>query len=232
MARPDPDRGSSRPRKEEAVPYTKSQTKKLVRVSSRAKETVKSRRDAGEVIAANSPNSPILQANGDVKQAASNLITANDDLDAQGLKVKALESELAAERGGLANLIVDWDASYDVFVSTARLYCTTDEDAKALGLAAVGLASYALAMPISVGVVWDALSRLLRIRVTRAPGLRSVRLEISPDPITATSFAEIPGDGALAALPGYLPGTYWVRAASLRARERSEFTAPVSVVVT
>jgi hypothetical protein len=213
------------------MPYIKSQTKKRVRVSAGAKESIKTRRDAGGVVATNAPNSPILQQNADVKQTADELIAVSKDLDARDIKVKALENELAAERGALANLTVDWDAQYDVFVYTARKYCKTDEDAEALGLSAVGQAVYALAMPTSVSAAWDIMSKLLRIHVTRAKGLRSVRLEISPDPITATSFQEIEGDGANAALSGFLPGTYWIRAASVRARERSEFTTPVSVIV-
>jgi hypothetical protein len=213
------------------MPYIKSQAKKRVRVSAGAKDSVKTRRDAGGVIGTNAPSSPILQQNPDVKQSADDLVAANASLTAKDIQVKALESELSTERGALVNLTVDWDAHYDVFVSTARKYCKTDEDAKGLGLAAVGQAIYALAMPIGVSAIWDVKSSLLRVRVVRAPGLRAVRLEISPDPITATSFKEIAGDGATAALAGFLPGTYWIRAASVRSRERSEFTTPVSVIV-
>ena len=186
------------------MPSAKAQTKTKVRVSASAKDTITTRTDTGKVIGTNAPNSTILQQNGDVKQAQANLVATNDKLDAKDKKVKALEIQLATEKGALLNLIVDWDGFYDVFVSTARLYCLTDEDAKGLGLPAAGVPTYALATPLAVTARWDVKTGLIRIHVKRAPGLRSVRIEISPDPMTATSFKELEGDGATAALAGPL----------------------------
>lgn len=213
------------------MPSKKSQTKKLVRVAATAKGTVKERLDAGGVIETNAPNSPIYQQNPDVKQAHVNLVGVNTKLGDKDAKVKALATDLGKERGARANLTVDWDGKYDVYVSTARIYCLTDEDAKGLGLDAAGTAIHALAMPLAVTARWDAKNALFRIRVKRPAGLRTVRIEISPDPVTPTSWKALEGDGATAALSGYAPGTYWVRAAMVRAREQSEFTVPVSVVV-
>jgi len=215
------------------MPKAQPQKKRMVRVASRAvKETVTTRTDAGKVINTNAPNSPILTGNADVKAAEGNLVAANTKLDDKYKLVKALEVELATERGALLNLTVDWDSSYDVYVSTARLYCVTDQDAKSLGLPAAGPATYPLAPPLSVTVVFDTKLSLLRIRVERPAGLKAVRLEISPDPMTATSFKALDGEGATAKLSGYPPGTYWVRAAMIRSRQLSTYTTPVSVVVT
>jgi hypothetical protein len=211
--------------------HKKSQQKKTVRVSAGAKKNIQTRRDAGAVINTNAPNSPILQQHQDLKQAQANLTACNDKLASKDVEVNAIENQLTTERSALTDLAVDWDSLYDVYVSTARLYCLTEQDAAALGLAAIGLTIYALAMPLGVTVKWDAKAALIRIHVHRAPGLRSVRIQISPDPITATSWKELPGDGATAALSGYAPGTYWVRAASSRAREISDWTTPVAVIV-
>jgi hypothetical protein len=211
--------------------HKKSQAKKLVRVGAAAKGSVKKRVDAGAVIGANAPTSAILTANTDVQAAANALIAVNTKLDAQDTKVKSLDLELVTERGSLANLTVDWDSAYDVFVAVGRKYCVTAQDATSLGLAAVGAAVYVLAMPLAVLVKYDVVKELIRIHVKRAPGLRAVRIQISPDPITATSFVDLLGDGATAALAGYAPGTWWVRAASIRARECSDWTTPVSVIV-
>jgi hypothetical protein len=211
--------------------HKKSQKKKMVRVSAGAKKNVKTRRVAGSVITANAPTSPILQANQDVKTAQANLAAASAKLDTQDGQVGALENELTTARATLANTVVDWDSFYDVFVTVARLYCKTAEDATSLGLAAVGLTIHALAVPLGVTVKWDPKTGLIRIHVHRAPGLRSVRLQISPDPVTAASWKDLPGDGATAALSGYAPGTWWVRAASAKAREVSDWTTPVSVIV-
>jgi hypothetical protein len=211
--------------------HRKSQAKKRVRVAADAKESLKKRVDAGAVIAANAPSSALLTGNNEVQVAANNLIAVNTKLDAKDTKVKALELELGTERSALANLTVDWDAAYDVFVAVGRKFCLTAEDARSLGLAAVGLAAHVLAMPLAVLVKYDVVKELIRIHVKRAPGLRSLRIQISPDPITATSWVDLEGDGAMAALADYAPGTWWVRAAHIRARERSDFTMPVSVIV-
>jgi hypothetical protein len=80
--------------------------------------------------------------------------------------------------------------------------------------------------------VFDAKLGLLRIRAKRPAGLTAVRLEISPEPMTATSFKALDGEGATAKLSGYPPGTYWVRAAMIRSRQLSAYTIPISVVVT
>ena len=215
------------------MPKAQAQTKKTVRVPMGAvKDSVTRRTDAGKVIATNAPNSAIYTANADVKTTQGNLVGVNTKLDDKYKLVKSLEAELATERGALLDLTVDWDSSYDVFVSTARLYCVTDQDAKSLGLPAAGPATYPLAPPLSVTVVFDTKLSLLRIRVERPAGLKAVRLEISPDPMTATSFKALDGEGATAKLSGYPPGTYWVRAAMIRSRQLSTYTTPVSVVVT
>jgi hypothetical protein len=210
----------------------KAQTKKTVRVTTGVvKDTVATRTDAGKVIDTNAPNSAIFTAHADVKTAEGNFVLANTKLDDKYKLVKGLEMELATERGALLDLTVDWDSFYDVYVSTARLYCLTDQDAKSLGLPAAGAASYALAPPLSVTAAFDVKLGLLRIHVKRPTGLKSVRLEISPDPMTATSFKALDGEGATAKLSGYPPGTYWVRAAMIRSRQLSAYTIPVSVIV-
>jgi hypothetical protein len=214
------------------MPKAQAQTKKMVRVpTGTVKDTVTTRTDAGNVIATNAPNSAILTANADVKTTEGNLVAANTRLDDKYKQVKALELELATERGALLNLTVDWDSVYDVYVSTARLYCLTDQDAKSLGLPAAGLTTYQLAPPISVTATFDAKLGVLRIHVKRPAGLKAVRLEISPEPMTATSFKALDGEGATAKLSGYPPGIYWVRAAMIRSRQLSAYTTPVSVVV-
>ena len=126
----------------------------------------------------------IFTANADVKTAEGNVVAANTKLDDKYKLVKSLEAELATERGALLDLTVDWDSFYDVYVSTARLYCLTDQDAKGLGLPAAGLATYVLAPPISVTAVFDTKLSLLRIRVKRPAGLTAayelVRLGVRP----------------------------------------------------
>ena len=48
----------------------------------------------------------------------------------------------------------------------------------------------------SITLKQDFKKHLLRIKVKRAPGMRTTVVQVSRDPITATSWEELPGDGA------------------------------------
>jgi hypothetical protein len=71
----------------------------------------------------------------------------------------------------------------------------------------------------------------IRIHVERAPGMDVVSVEITTDPSNPASWKELPGHGAVQFLKDPAPGTYWARAASRTAQEKSDFTTPVSVIV-
>jgi hypothetical protein len=51
---------------------------------------------------------------------------------------------------------------------------------------------------------------------------------VSVDQIT---WRELDGDGAIRTIPDPAAGTLWVRALSQNAREKSDYTTPVSVTV-
>jgi hypothetical protein len=61
--------------------------------------------------------------------------------------------------------------------------------------------------------------------------MRAHLTQVSADPITATSWKDLEGDGAVHYPPNPTPGTLWVRAASKRARTVSDFTVPVCIIV-
>src|SRR5215203_727482 len=78
---------------------------------------------------------------------------------------------------------------------------------------------------------FDAVKGRVQIHVNKAPGMQACVVEVSPDPAGASSWQRLPGFGAVHKLSGYAPGTYWVRAASARANQISDFAGPVSVIV-
>lgn len=105
------------------------------------------------------------------------------------------------------------------------------EDITGLGMAVLGRETYTLAAPVEVNARFDITTGLIHIHVKKAPGMRNCLVEISSDPADPRSWLRLPGIGAIHTLRGYAPGTYWVRAASVRASDQSEFTTPVPVTV-
>jgi hypothetical protein len=57
------------------------------------------------------------------------------------------------------------------------------------------------------------------------------RALVAPDPIGPATYVELPGHGRVQRVAGYAPGTYWVRACTVRATARSAWVGPISVIV-
>ena len=65
--------------------------------------------------------------------------------------------------------------------------------------------------------------------VTVAPYSR--QLGTSPTPADAASYTRVKGNGLRRKITGLAPGTYGLRACSVRADEESDFTPVITVVV-
>lgn len=72
----------------------------------------------------------------------------------------------------------------------------------------------------------------LRVRVHRAPGMRTVTVQLSLSSGTPESWSELDGSGAVHIVQSPAKGTWWARAQSRTAKGKSDFTSPVSVIVT
>ncbi len=70
-----------------------------------------------------------------------------------------------------------------------------------------------------------------RVHVKWAVGPERCAIEISPEPVGDATWAQVEGNGCRRALAGYAPGTYWVRAASVRSTGKSAWCGPVAVIV-
>jgi hypothetical protein len=191
-----------------------------------------SRIDRGVKVGSLAPQSPLYTKSADVKSAVD--ITTADTAALKAAVDNASTAEATAKKAttALALAMGTWDGSYAVLVATAQKYCASDNDGTSLGLEVRGTPTHnPLAMPIAVTLRQDFKKNLLRVHVQRAPGMDSVDIEISPDPITPTSWKLLDGNGARRAitLPG--KGTWWVRAASRTASATSDYTTPVSIIL-
>jgi hypothetical protein len=210
-----------------------SQRSKRMRVNVEADKTsIQSRGDRANLTTTVAPASLIYKTHAQLQESGLALGAAGVELTAANAALKAAKSALATARGVLGTKVLDFDAAYDVYVAHAEKFCTTPEDVTGLGLDVLDRGSYALAAPLEVLARFDVVTGLIHIHVKKAPGMRSCVVEISSNPADPTSWQRLPGVGAIHTLRGYAPGMYWVRAASVRAKDQSDFTARVAVIVT
>jgi hypothetical protein len=67
---------------------------------------------------------------------------------------------------------------------------------------------------------------------TAVPGIRTYAVEISPEPMTPTSFVVAEGKGKTRTFKGYASGTrWWVHFASTRGQARSAWSPAVSILI-
>lgn len=196
------------------------------------KTNEQTRYDRGVKVEAQAPGSPLYQQHPDLKTAADEVIKDTAALKAAMDSSSAAEAAGAAARTALSNAILKWDGSYSVFAKLGEKYATTPNDAASVGAQARGKTINPLAMPISVELTYNRLLDAIRVRVERAPGMRMLTVQLSPDPITPTSWFELDGSGAVHLYPHPAKGTWWARVQSRTAKARSDFTVPVSVIVT
>lgn len=141
------------------------------------------------------------------------------------------EATVKTARTTLGNAIVKWDGAYDVFVNTGEKYAVTPNDVTSMGGEPLGKTINALVMPISVDATWNPKTNIVRMHVHRAPGMDVVTVQVSPEPLTATSWYELDGNEAIHVIPNPPKGTLWIRAQSRTTRAKSDFTTPVVVTV-
>jgi hypothetical protein len=173
----------------------------------------------------------LLGPDADLKAAADELVVDNGTLKVAMDAHTNAAAELAIARTTLLATVGTWDSAYGVYVSAGEKYALVPNDAHALGCAALGRTLHPLAVPLGVDLGYDAKKDLLRAHVHRAPGMHLAEVQVSPDPVTATSWALLPGGGAVPVVASPVKGTWWARARSVTARAKSDFTTAVSVIV-
>jgi hypothetical protein len=195
------------------------------------KESIRSRIDRAGVMRTQSATSTFAQNHPPVKDACNAVVAAGKDLDDAEAACKAAEAELVRARSVRDAKVDAFDAAHAVCVAVTEQFATTPEDIQSIGLGVFDRASHVLAPPLAIEVRFDAAKESIRIYVKHAPGMTACAIEVSTDPIGPSTWKKLDGHGARRVLTGYAPGTYWFRAASVRANAQSAFTSPVSVIV-
>lgn len=166
-----------------------------------------------------------------VKSAVDAVVSITADLKAILDAHSTARATLTKARTALDLALGAWDGAWNTLCSTGEQVCATADEANSLALPVLKKAQNQLEKPLGVEFTWVMKKDLARIRVVRAPGMNVVVVQYSPDPITATSWIELDGCGAVHLLPPLPPGTYWAQAASKRAHAKSGWTVPVSLII-
>jgi hypothetical protein len=194
-------------------------------------QSATTRLERGAKVKAQGTASPLYQQP-DIKTGVDNVAADSATLKTLVDNFSAAKAALKKAGTALATGLRNWDRSYKFLVAAGEKQCTTADEGTSLGLSVRGTKKNALAMPLAVDVTQDLKKKLVRIHVTRAPGMRAVVVQTSTDPSNPASWQELVGHGAVHTIPNPPPGTLHVRAASKTARAQSDFTTPVSIVVT
>ena len=168
----------------------------------------------------------------EVMNACNAVIKASDDYATAQADAVAADAAAATARSVRDDKQATFDAENAICITTVERHAKSPADIQGL--------SYTLLIPNKNGLLpmlgmtgkYDRATGLIELFVQHPAGITRCLLQGSPDPITPTSFQRIPGDGLRRKLAGYPPGTHWFRAANVRARGETEFTTPISVVVT
>jgi hypothetical protein len=195
------------------------------------KVSAATRYDRGITVTNQAPQSALYLQHTDLKASADEVMKDTIALKTAMDAYTAAEGAYKTARTALGNAIVTWDGGYDVFIRLGEKYAATPNDAHAVGATPRTRQNYPLEMPLGVDLTYNAKKNYLRVHVHRAHGTRVVLVQLSPDPVTASSWVELDGSGAVHVVPNPAKGTWWARAASKSAKAKSDFTTPVSVIV-
>ena len=185
----------------------------------------------GVKVTAQGPKSA-LYALSDMKGAVDTLVA--DTTVAQTALTTYTEAHAAFLKAGssLGLALGVWDGSFDVTVALAEKHCVTGDDGTSLGLPVqAARVKNPLVAPLGIKLTANTKKEELTIPVLKAPGLAMAITQMSPDPVTATSWTEMNGYGLVHRIPMPAPGRYWFQAAHKRAQGTSNFTAAVSILI-
>jgi hypothetical protein len=196
----------------------------------RDKDSAEARVARGVKVGSLAPASPLYQEP-EIKAGVDAVMLETSELEGGMARCAAAAVAYKKARVELNALLAAWDRSYELLLAAGAKHCATAGEGAGLGLSVRPKTSYAFAPPLGIALKHNVLKGTLRIHVQRAPGTHSLCVQVSRDPSEPAGWTELEGGGAIHELPSPAPGTWWVRAASRSAKQRSAFTEPVSVLV-
>lgn len=164
-----------------------------------------------------------------IKEACDEVVAAGLDLADADATATAADQVAATARSVRDTKESEFDKKNSVCMVLIENHAVTPDEIQGAGYTLLIPNNNGLALLGGLTALFDAALGLVEIAIQHPAGVTRCLLEVSTDPIT--SWQRVPGDGMRRKLSGYAPGTYWFRAANVRAKAQSAFTQPVSVVV-
>jgi len=189
--------------------------------------------ERGQVVSTMAIITALYLSNSAFKAVIDDFIASATALSASQTKVTNLEAQLTQARGDRDQAHIVALAAHGAAVKQVERVSKTPADVKSYGFVHLEIVKLGTIAPVAIVAAVNHKTKLLDIHVKYPPGVRGQRciIEISTDPIGATTYHRLDGDGVKRALSGYAPGTYWIRAATSVAEGRSDWFGPVSVIV-
>jgi hypothetical protein len=158
------------------------------------------------------------------------LVAAGVDLDDSRQKVSTLEILLALARAQHVETRQAYDASYNT--ATAHLeQGGTAVDVVASGFDLLQRVIHGLALPSDIAAKYDRNKSVLNVHVKYPWRNERCIVQISLG-ASEGPFQTLDGSGVTRKVPNLAVGTWWVRAATMRAAGQSAWFGPVAVTVT
>jgi hypothetical protein len=195
----------------------------------RASDTATTSRAA--VVGEMAAKTPLYQTDPSFKAAVDDYAAAGDALVEADVDVAAAKALLAKARSVREAKRAACRQAQGVCVAQIQQHATTPADATACGFLLFDPVQRGLMLPREISLKYDAEKRFVRVHVKYTSGKHKVALELSPDPVTDTSWVRIDATGMRQTFKDLAPGTWWFRAATLGASSRSDWFGPVAVIV-
>ncbi len=167
-----------------------------------------------QVVGTMTPLTPLYTSNVAFKDETDAFVAAGVALSASETKVANLEAALTQARGDRDTAHTTCKSCHAVVATQVEKNSATPAALQSYGFLYQEIVKLGAVLP--TGILWsyDHATSLLQIHVQYAGKARACLVEISPDPVTATSYRRLDGHGVKRSLTGYAPGTYWVHAAT------------------
>jgi hypothetical protein len=185
-------------------------------------------------ITQNAPQADLYKNQPPIQAAVATLATAGAAFTKSVAAIAASEGLLVSQKQTRDLDRAALDRALSLLSALVQNGATTDADALAMGLRTFHpQAKSTVVAPPDGAIVKPAKAHgKFTASAHDLLGRRHFAAQLSPDPVTATSWMDLPGNGKQRRLSGYPSGsTQWVRFAALRGQERSAWCAPVAVVV-
>ena len=195
------------------------------------KDSDKTRIRRASVVSSLAILTPLYQSDLSFKDSVDKLVQAGTDLATAESQVNQLEATLVKARGSRDTKRNAYDKAHSVCAAKVESLSTIPEDVQSYGFAVLSKNAPGIVPPSDIVVKYDVAKGAIRVRVIYLSGKYRCAIEIGSDPKDPASFKRVDGAGMTRALHGYAAGTWWIRAATLSAKEQSDWFGPVAVLV-